>query len=74
MELEQDLREVDNEANALENRLRQQASDTRKEVIEKVIEDHKDTLEAIADDEREKIDSITDAESATAAIKEKLSE
>ena len=74
VELEQDLREVDNEANALENRLQQQASDTRKEVIEKVIEDHKDTLEAIAEDERNKINSIADAESATAAIKEKLNE
>ena len=74
VELEQNLRQVDNEANALENQLRQQASDARKEVIEKVIEEHKDTLKAIADDEKEKINSITDAESATAAIKEKLNE
>ena len=72
VELEQDLREVDNEANDIESNLKEEASKIRDESIDVADRVHDAMIREIKEDMQKRFDEIQTAEDATAAIKEKL--
>ena len=74
VELEQDLRDVDNEANELESKLKEEALELRDESIANADRVHDAMIREIKDDMQKRFDEIETAEQATAAIKEKLDE
>ena len=74
VELEQDLRRVDNEANELESKLKNEALKLRDESIANADRVHDAMIREIKDDMQKRFDEIDTAEEATAAIKEKLNE
>ena len=72
VELEQDLREVDNDANQLESKLKEEALKLRDESIANADRVHDAMIREIKEDMQKRFDEIDTAEEATAAIKEKL--
>jgi len=74
VELEQDLRDVDNEANELESKLKEEALKLRDESIANADRVHDAMIREIKEDMQKRFDEIETAEQATAAIKEKLDE
>ena len=74
VELEQDLRDVDNEANELESNLKEEALKLRDESIANADRVHDAMIREIKEDMQKRFDEIDTAEEATAAIKEKLNE
>ena len=74
VELEQDLRDVDNEANELESKLKEEALRLRDESIANADRVHDAMIREIKEDMQKRFDEIDTAEEATAAIKEKLNE
>ena len=72
VELEQDLRDVDNEANELESNLKEEALKLRDESIANADRVHDAMIREIKEDMQKRFDEIDTAEEATAAIKEKL--
>ena len=74
VELEQDLRDVDNEANELESRLKEEALKLRDESIHNAERVHDAMIHEIKTDMQKRFEEIDTAEKATAAIKEKLNE
>ena len=74
VELEQDLRDVDNDANELESKLKEEALRSRDESIENADRVHDAMIREIKEDMQKRFDEIDTAEEATAAIKEKLNE
>lgn len=74
VELEQDLRDVDNGANELESKLKEEALELRDESIANADRVHDAMIREIKEDMQKRFDEIETAEQATAAIKEKLDE
>ena len=74
VELEQDLRGVDNEANELESRLKEEALKLRDDSINNANRVHDAMIDEIKEDMQNRFEEIDTAEKATAAIKEKLDE
>ena len=74
VELEKDLRDVDNESNELESRLKNEALKLRDESITNADQVHDAMIREIKEDMQKRFDEIETAEQATAAIKEKLNE
>ena len=74
VELEQDLRNVDNDANELESKLKEEALRLRDESIANADRVHDAMIREIKEDMQKRFDEIDTAEEATAAIKEKLNE
>ena len=74
VELEQDLRDVDNEANKLESELKEEALKLRDESVANADRVHDAMIREIKEDMQKRFDEIDTAEEATAAIKEKLNE
>ena len=74
VELEQDLRDVDNKANELESNLKEEALKLRDESIANADRVHDAMIREIKEDMQKRFDEIETAEQATAAIKEKLGE
>ena len=72
VDLEQDLREVDNDANELESNLKEEALKLRDESIANADRVHDAMIREIKEDMQKRFDEIDTAEEATAAIKEKL--
>ena len=72
VELEQDLRDVDNEANELESNLKEEALKLRDESIANADRVHDAMIREIKEDMQKRFEEIDTAEEATAAIKEKL--
>ena len=72
VELEQDLRDVDNEANELESKLKEEALKLRDESIANADRVHDAMIREIKEDMQKRFDEIDTAEEATQAIKEKL--
>ena len=72
VELEQDLRDVDNEANELESKLKEEALKLRDESIANADRVHDSMIREIKEDMQKRFEEIDTAEEATAAIKEKL--
>ena len=74
VELEQDLRSVDNDANELESNLKEEALRLRDESIANADRVHDAMIREIKEDMQKRFEEIDTAEEATAAIKEKLDE
>ena len=74
VELEQDLREVDNDANELESNLKEEALRLRDDSIANADRVHDAMIREIKEDMQKRFYEIETAEQATAEIKEKLSE
>lgn len=74
VELEQDLRDVDNEASELESKLKEEALELRDESIANADRVHDAMIREIKEDMQKRFDEIDTAEQATLAIKEKLGE
>ena len=74
VELEQDLRSVDNEANDLESKLKEEALRLRDESVANADRVHDAMIREIKEDMQKRFEEIETAEQATTAIKEKLSE
>ena len=74
VELEQDLRDVDNDANELESNLKEEALRLRDESIANANRVHDAMIREIKEDMQKRFEEIDTAEEATAAIKEKLDE
>lgn len=74
VELEQDLRDVDNDANDLESKLKEEALRLRDDSIANADRVHDTMIREIKEDMQKRFDEIDTAEEATAAIKEKLDE
>lgn len=74
VELEQDLRETENEANELESRLKTEALKLRDDSIANANRVHDAMVRDVKEDMQKRFDEIETAEQATAAIKEKLNE
>ena len=74
VELEQDLRGVDNEGNELESKLKEEALKLRDESIANADRVHDAMIREIKEDMQKRFEEIETAEEATAAIKEKLDE
>ncbi len=72
VELEQDLRDVDNEANELESKLKEEALKLRDESVANADRVHDAMIREIKEDMQKRFEEIDTAEEATAAIKEKL--
>ena len=72
VELEQDLRDVDNEANKLESELKEEALKLRDESVANADRVHDAMIREIKEDMQKRFDEIDTPEEATAAIKEKL--
>lgn len=72
VELEEDLRGVDNEANELEARLKEEALNLRDNSIENANRVHDAMIQGIKEDMQQRFEEINTAEKATVAIKEKL--
>jgi len=72
VELEQDLRDVDNDANELESKLKEEALKLRDESVANADRVHDAMIREIKEDMQKRFDEIDTAEEATAAIKEKL--
>ena len=74
VELEKELRDVDNESNELESRLKNEALKLRDESITNADQVHDAMIREIKEDMQKRFNEIETAEQATAAIKEKLNE
>ena len=72
VELEQDLRDVDNKANELESKLKEEALKLRDESIANADRVHDSMIREIKEDMQKRFEEIDTAEEATAAIKEKI--
>ena len=72
VELEKNLRDVDNEANDLEAKLKEEALELRDESIANADRGHDAMIREIKEDMQKRFDEIDTAEEATQAIKEKL--
>ena len=72
VELEKDLRQVDNETSELESKLKEEALRIRDDSIENANRVHDAFIEEIKEDMQNRIEEIDTPEKATAAIKDKL--
>ena len=72
VELEKDLRGVDNESNELESKLKEEALKLRDESVANADRVHDAMIREIKEDMQKRFDEIDTAEKATAAIKERL--
>ena len=72
VELTQDLRKVDNDANELESKLKEEALKLRDDSIENASRVHDAMIQEIKDDMQKRFEEIDTAEKATAAIKDKI--
>ena len=74
VELKEKENQIERDGEALEDKLKEQAEEARRNSIAKILEEHEATLSKLAEEERKQIESIDTPEEATEALRVKLAQ